>query len=139
LREQISLVNDVEMIEGSLFENIVLGREHIHHEQVENVLRELGLFDELIAQFGQTLLLPLSVTGSPLSKTQQRLVMLARAVINRPVLVLIDGIFDEFDDKIQTRVMTYFLEKNAPWTLLIFTKNPAIASQCERVISLDRA
>ena len=139
LREQISLVNDIEMIEGSLFENIVLGREHIHHEQVENVLRELGLFDELMAQFGQTLLLPLSVTGSPLSKTQQRLVMLARAVINRPVLVLIDGVFDEFDDKIQTRVMTYFLDKNTPWTLLIFTKNPAIASQCERVISLDRA
>jgi putative ABC transport system ATP-binding protein len=139
LREQISLVNDVEIIEGSLFENIVLGREHIRHEQVENVLRELGLFDELMAQFGQTLLLPLSVTGAPLSKTQQRLIMLARAVINHPVLVLIDGIFDEFDEKIQTRLMAYFLDKNAPWTLLIFTKNPAIASQCERVISLDRA
>lgn len=139
LREQISLVNDIEIIEGTLLENIVLGREPLQRDHVENVLRELGLFDELMAQFGQTLSLPISATGAPLSKTQQRLVMLARAAVNRPVLVLIDGIFDEFDEKIQTQVMTYFLDKNAPWTLLVFTKNHAIASQCERVISFGRA
>ena len=137
LREQICLVNEIEIIEGSLFENIVLGREQIQHEEVEKVLVELGLAAELMAQFGKTLSLPISTTGSPLSKTQQRLVMLARAVINRPVLVIIDSLFDEFDEKIQHRVMNYFLAQNTPWTLLIFTQNAAIASRCERVISLD--
>lgn len=137
LREQICLINDIEMIEGSLFENIVLGREHIEQKQVAKVLSDLGLLDELEAQFGQTLSLPISSTGSPLSKTQQRLVMLARGVVNHPVLLLIDSLLDEFDDARQMRVMNYFLAQNTPWTLLVFTQNTAVASQCERVISLD--
>jgi len=137
LREQISLINDIEMIEGSLLENIVLGREQIEQQQVAKVLSDLGLLDELDAQFGQTLSLPISSTGSPLSKSQQRLVMLARGVINNPVLVLIDSLLDEFDETRQMRVMSYFLAKNAPWTLLVFTQNTAVASQCERLISLD--
>ena len=137
LREQISLINDIEMIEGSLFENIVLGREHIEQKQVAKVLSDLGLLDELEAQFGRTLSLPISSTGSPLSKTQQRLVMLARGVVNHPVLVLIDSLLDEFDEARQMRIMNYLLAHNTPWTLLVFTQNTTVASQCERVISLD--
>ncbi len=137
LREQISLINDIEMIEGSLLENIVLGREQIEQQQVAKVLCDLGLLDELQAQFGQTLSLPISSTGSPLSKSQQSLVMLARGVVNYPVLVLIDSLLDEFDEARQMRVMNYFLAQNTPWTLLVFTQNTAVASQCERVISLD--
>lgn len=137
LREQICLINDIEMIEGSLFENIALGREHIEQTQVAKVLCDLGLLDEIEAQFGQTLSLPISSTGSPLSKTQQRLVMLARGVVNHPVLVLIDSLLDELDEKRQSRVMSYFLAKNTPWTLLVFTQNTAVASQCERIISID--
>ncbi|MDQ5939583.1 MAG: ATP-binding cassette, subfamily bacterial [Pseudomonadota bacterium] len=137
LREQICLINDIEIIEGSLFDNIVLGREHIEAAQVEQVLSDLGLLEELMVQFGQTLSLPISTTGAPLSKTQQRLLMLARGVINRPVLILVDSLLDEFDEKTQRHIMMYLVARSAPWTLLIFTQNTAIASQCERVISLD--
>jgi ABC-type lipoprotein export system ATPase subunit len=63
--------------------------------------------------------------------------MLARGVVNHPVLVLIDSLLDEFDEARQLRVMNYFLAQNTPWTLLVFTQNTAVASQCERVISLD--
>jgi ABC-type lipoprotein export system ATPase subunit len=63
--------------------------------------------------------------------------MFARGVINRPALILVDSLLDEFDEKVQRHTMTYLLAMSAPWTLLIFTQNPAIASQCERVILLD--
>ena len=136
VREQVSLINDIEMIEGSLFENIIVGREQIGSEQVAKVLSDLGLLEELVAQFGQTLSLPISATGSPLSKTQQRLVMLARGVVNNPVLVLIDSLLDELDDETQMHVLNYFLAKNTPWTFIVFTQNTTVASQCERIISL---
>lgn len=135
LREQISLLNEIEIIEGTLLENVLLGRENIERTQVEKSLNALGLLEKLHTQFGKTLSLPLSEAGSPLSKTQQRLLMLARATINKPALLILDGFLDELDEKTLDCALNYLFEMKT--TLLIFTKKPQIAARCERVISME--
>ncbi len=135
LREQIRLLNDIEIIEGTLLENVLLGCENIDRAEIEKALNALGLFEKLHAQFSKTLSLPLSEAGSPLSKTQQRLLMLVRATINQPSLLIIDSFLDEFDEKTLDCVLKYLFEMKT--TLLIFTQKPQIAARCERVISME--
>lgn len=135
LRERISLLNEIEIIEGSLLNNVLLGREDIERATVEQSLNALGLLEKLNAQFGQTLSLSLSEAGSPLSKTQQRLLMLVRATINQPSLLIIDSFLDEFDEETLDCVLKYLFEMET--TLLIFTQKTQIASRCERVIEME--
>jgi len=135
LREQIRLLNDIEIIEGTLLENVLLGCENIDRAEIEKALNALGLFEKLHAQFSKTLSLPLSEAGSPLSKTQQRLLMLVRATINQPSLLIIDSFLDEFDEKTLDCALKYLFEMKT--TLLIFTQKPQIAARCERVISME--
>jgi putative ABC transport system ATP-binding protein len=135
LRERIALLNEIEIIDGSLLENVLLGRENIDSAQVEKLLNDLELLEKLHTQFGKTLFLPLSEAGSPLSKTQQRLLMLARVTINQPALLIIDSFLDELDEKTLDCALKYLFEMKT--TVLIFTKKPQIASRCERVISME--
>jgi ABC-type bacteriocin/lantibiotic exporter with double-glycine peptidase domain len=135
LRERVFLLNELEIIEGSLLENVLLGRENIDRTEIDKALNSLGLFEKLHAQFSKTLSLPLSESGSPLSKTQQRLLMLVRATINQPSLLIIDSFLDEFDEKTLDCVLNYLFEMKT--TLLIFTQKPQIATRCERVISME--
>jgi putative ABC transport system ATP-binding protein len=135
LRERIALLNEIEIIDGTLLENVLLGRENIDHAQVEKLLNDLELLEKLHTQFGKTLFLPLSEAGSPLSKTQQRLLMLARVTINQPALLIIDSFLDELDEKTFDCVLNYLFKLKT--TVLIFTQKPQIASRCERVIKME--
>ena len=135
LRERVFLLNEIEIIEGTLLENVLLGRENIDRAAVEKALNSLGLFENLNAQFGKILSLSLSEAGAPLSKTQQRLLMLARTTINQPSLLIIDCFLDELDEKTLDCTLKYLFEMKT--TLLIFTQKPQIASRCERVISME--
>lgn len=135
LRERIGLLNEIEIIEGTLLDNVLLGRENMNRAHVEKSLNTLGLLEKLNTQFGKTLSLSLSEAGSPLSKTQQRLLMLARATVNQPALLIIDNFLDEFDEKTLDCVLNYLFELQT--TLLLFTKKPQIASRCERVIDME--
>lgn len=135
LREKIGLLNEIEIIDGSLLDNVLRGREHIDLSQVEKALNALNLREPLHARFGKTLDLSLSATGSPLSKTQQRLLMLARATINAPSLLIIDSFLDELDEETLDSVLPYLFELKM--TLLIFTQKPQLAARCARVISME--
>jgi putative ABC transport system ATP-binding protein len=135
LRERIALLNEIEIIDGTLLENVLLGRENIDNAQVEKLLNDLELLEKLHTQFGKTLFLPLSEAGSPLSKTQQRLLMLARVTINQPSLLIIDSFLDELDEKTFDCVLNYLFKLKT--TVLIFTQKPQIASRCERVMEIE--
>ena len=135
LRERIFLLNEIEIIEGTLLDNVLLGREDIERAEVEKSLNALGLLEKLRYQFGKTLSLSLSEAGSPLSKTQQHLLMLTRATIHQPSLLIIDSFLDELDEKTLDFVLTYLFEIKT--TVLIFTKKLHIASRCERVIEME--
>ena len=135
LRERVFLMNEIEMIDGTLLDNVLLGRENIDRDQVEKSLNALGLIEKLNTQFSKTLSLPLSEAGSPLSKTQQRLVMLARATLNQPALLIIDSFVDELDEKTLDCVLNYLFELKT--TVLLFTQKPQIASRCMRVIEME--
>lgn len=137
LREQMSLLNDIEIIDGTLLDNVLLGRENIENMQIEKILQTLGLVEKLHTQFGKTLSLALSATGAPLSKTQQRLLMLARATVNTPALLIIDSFLDELDDKTLTCVLDYLLTLQT--TVLIFTQKSSIALRCQRTLSMETA
>lgn len=130
LRQNVSLVRGIELLEGSLAENVHLDRVDVSTTDVRASLRRVGL-DE-----NWSLDTRLSRDGRPLSESQARRLMLARALVARPKLLLIDGLLDSLSDDDSERLLNEFKNSRAACTVLIATNRRAIAEQCDRVWEL---
>ena len=62
--------------------------------------------------------------------------MCIRDRAQQPSLLLVDDVFDGLDEdsfEILTRAV---LDKSLPWTVIIATRDPEVASRCEQIINL---
>ena len=100
LRKHIAVVGCTDIIEDTLFENIRLGRPEISVAEVRDVLNRLNLMQEptLTPEGIHT---KLSLTGSPLSSTQIRKLLLAQPVKQGDLLVEVSDIDPQFPDRLK--------------------------------------
>ena len=136
LRTQVSLVKDIEVIEATILDNLRLGHKDITVESTMNVLSSLGLL-MAVMQLKDGLETKLPITGLPLTNHQLRVLMVARAVIHKPSLILVDELLDNLDEVDLKPVLEYLLAGLNQWTLLILTKHQRIANQCQHLIQLE--
>lgn len=137
LRSHVALVRGVELFEGTVAENIDLRRPGVDMNDVRKALFEVGLLDEIL-RMPDGLATKLNASGRPLSSTQQSLLMIARALVGRPRLLLLDGVLDGLPDEDRQRIQTLLTDKSAKYTVMIATGRQLVASQLPRTIDLER-
>jgi putative ABC transport system ATP-binding protein len=136
LRNAIGIAGRVEVVEGSIIDNVILDRENITLHNVNSVLSELGLQEDF-AKLDNGLDTALTAFGAPLSTTQLQRLMLARAMVGEPSLLIIDGLLDNLTD-IELKSVINLLEKQkSRWMLVITTRFNSIATQFDHVVSLN--
>ncbi|MBK7862199.1 MAG: ABC transporter ATP-binding protein [Archangiaceae bacterium] len=81
------------LFEGTVLDNVAVGRPWVGPEQVRAALSRTGLF-EAVRALPEGLDTPLGASGHPLSFDQQVQLLVARAVAGRPRLVVVDDFFD---------------------------------------------
>ena len=117
-RRHVSLLREVEVFEGSVAENIHLGRRDISSADVRLALSAVGLLDDVM-RLHQGMQTELGPHGTPLTSNQLRRLMLARAIVAKPRLLLIDGLLDALPDETSRDLMTMLCRSDQPWSLLI--------------------
>ncbi len=136
LREHLALSRDVEVFEGTIDENVHLNRSHISADDVREALDRVGLLDEVL-RLPDGLNTMLQTGGAPLSSSQARRLMVARAIVGRPRLLLIDGTLDGLPDRCLEQTLQRLIEKDMPWTLLIATGRRQVMDRCRDLVSLS--
>jgi len=146
LRKHVALVRGIEVLEGTLAENVHLERPEVTAADLRDVLRRVGLDDaEDVPQIGlNTQRVPhcwsldtrLAHDGRPLSESQARRLMLARALVVQPRLLLIDGLLDSLSDDDAARLLEEFKKSRQDCTVLIATGRRAIIESCDRTWEL---
>ncbi|MCS7270259.1 MAG: ATP-binding cassette domain-containing protein, partial [Gemmataceae bacterium] len=136
LREHVALVKGVEIIEGTLLDNLRMGRNEISLLQIHDMLRKVGMLETVMA-FPDGLQTMLWGDGKPLSVGQASRLMLARAMLGHPRLLIIDESLDHIDEQFRDTILASLLDPSAPWTLILITHSPDVARQCDRVITLQ--
>lgn len=137
LRNAIGIAGKVEVIEGSIIDNVVLDRENITLHNVNSVLSDLGLQDD-IAKLEDGLDTVLTAFGAPLSTTQLQRLMLARGMVGEPKLLIIDGLMDNLTEIELKSVMSLLEKHKNNWMLVITTRFGSIANQFDNVVSLNK-
>ncbi len=135
LRRDVALVGAPELFAGTIVENLRMGQPELPLGEIRHVLEELGLGDA-ISRLPEGLHTELTTGGQPLSSGQRVLLHLARTLLLRPRLLVIDEVLDALDARTRDRVLRLLLAPDAPWTLLLITHHPDLFSRCERVLAL---
>jgi ABC-type bacteriocin/lantibiotic exporter with double-glycine peptidase domain len=137
LREHVALVKGIEVIEGTVLDNVRMGRDTITQADVRDALRRVGLLDTILA-LPDGLETMLWAGGSPLSLGQANRLMVGRAIVGQPRLLILDEALDHMDADIRETVVPAILDPGARWTLLVVTHSEEVARLCDRVVELKR-
>jgi ABC-type bacteriocin/lantibiotic exporter with double-glycine peptidase domain len=136
LRTHVALVRNNEIFEGTVIDNVRLGRHDLGSAGVREALEQVGLLDE-IQNLPQGLKTVLSTAGRPLSPGQAGRLMLARAIAGQPRLLILDETIDYFDD-VRDREFLFqtLFGEDRRWTIVIASSSPEILERCDHVYML---
>lgn len=135
-RRQIAFASGFsELFEGSVEENILLGR-NIPHENLNWALDICGL-TESISKMPDGLSSKITSEGKNISRGQQQALLIARAIVNKPRLLILDEVFAGIDERNKLRLLKNLTASENPWTLLVATQDPEVVSAMQYILVLE--
>ena len=119
LRSQIGgYLRDETLFEGTLLENITLGRENASFENVKWAIKNLNL-SQTINQLGDGYHSRIYPQGKQFSKSTVAKILLARAIADKPRLLLLENSFSVFSIEDRLDILTFLLNREHNWTVLL--------------------
>ncbi|GJL55372.1 MAG: ABC transporter [Nitrospirales bacterium] len=122
---------DLTLFEGSVADNITMGRPDIQTEDLLWAVRA-AQFDKEIEELPEGLDTMVKEGGKTFIPSQRLRILLARAIITRPSLLILDGGMHEVPHHIREPILQYLGSHEDPWTLVIVTTDEHIKSYVEK-------
>ena len=137
LRKHVALVSDAnEIFEGTIEENISLGRDFVSYTDVNWALTVTQL-DQDIVDFPDGLNTLLVSSGRNLSRGQMQRILIARAIVERPQLLILDEAFTGIDESRKLTIMRSIFDESNNWTVINISHDIQTILECDSVSVLD--
>ncbi|MFD1063849.1 peptidase domain-containing ABC transporter [Winogradskyella litorisediminis] len=130
------VLSDETPFEGTIRENLTLGNKDVSTKDIEQVAKAVKLSDYLKeAENGlDTVIYP---EGRQISFSAAKKILLARAILKQPKLLILEEPLEHFEEKETNAIMEYLTDKNQPWSLIVVSFNEKWVSSCSEVINLN--
>ncbi|MDO7926725.1 type I secretion system permease/ATPase [Pseudomonas sp. KFB-139] len=137
LRQQIGYVaHDLPLLAGSLRDNLTLGARHTSDARMLEVARITGV-DELALKHPQGFDRPVGERGQLLSGGQRQAVLLARALLRDPPIMLLDEPTSHMDNASEDTLRQHLHQLIPGKTLLLVTHRMSMLNLVDRLLVLD--
>ena len=122
--------------EGTIMENITFDNKEFDHKHLDEVLKQTGLLEFIKKQTHgiQTVLHP---EGQKIPYTVSKRILLARAIIHQPSLLILKDPLEYFEDEEAKRIIKYLTSPDRNWALIVSSKNQLWKQNCDRSILLN--
>jgi ABC-type bacteriocin/lantibiotic exporter with double-glycine peptidase domain len=130
------LDSQLSLFEGTIEDNIVLGRSYVPYSDVRWALRFTELEEDIDA-------LPLGIKthvrapGKILAPTHILRILLARAILARPQILIFDGIIHNMQPAMRETILRRLCSKDEPWSVIFVSNDPNLTPHVDRRIILD--
>jgi ABC-type bacteriocin/lantibiotic exporter with double-glycine peptidase domain len=135
LRQHVAVVRGIEIFEASVLDNIRMGRDELTLANIYETLEVVGL-RQVVQELPQGIHTRLGTGGSPLSMGQAVRLVLARAIVGQPRLLVLDDVLDSIDRDSRREILPALMGRSARWTLIVMTHSADVAALCDRQIYL---
>lgn len=129
------LLSTQDIFEGSVLDNITMGDENIRPDEVMRLSDKVGLKDFLEGQ-PEGFETDLDPVGKRLSRSVMQKILLLRALVNDPRLLLLEEPWTGFEQDMKDQVRNYLLGQTG-CTVLVATNDADFASKCDLVLYLS--
>ena len=136
-RQKIGYVpQELTLLRGSVVDNITLGDKSVSPDNVIEALRLSGALGFVVA-LPNGIHTDIGTMGAKLSGGQRQRISLARALVLKPKLLLLDEVTSALDDATEAEICENILQLSGKFTIIAITHKPAwtrIAKRLYRVL-----
>lgn len=134
-RKRVSYINEIEIFDGTILENILVGRNDIPLNRVIELINALQL-DKTINLLPDKIDSYIGGYQQPLSSVERMKIMFLRSYLSNPYLIVVDGAFDIFSREDLMVVLALINQPQKQWTLIASTRREDVANLFEKRITL---
>ncbi|NWT61590.1 TAP2 protein, partial [Erythrocercus mccallii] len=132
-RKVVLVEQDPVLFSGTIRENIVLGLEHCRESELREAAAAAGATD-FIQGLEQGWDTEVGERGGRLAAGERRCVALARALLRRPAVLILDEALDDGDEGAAQR----WLRTGLARTVLVVSHRPRVLDAADRLVVLER-
>jgi ABC-type bacteriocin/lantibiotic exporter with double-glycine peptidase domain len=122
-----------DLFDGTIEENVSVGRVHITTADVNAALADVGVDDE-IQHLPQGVQSEITNGGRNLPAHLANKLLVAQGVVGNPRLVVLDDFFQNLDVASRTMILTLLTDRRRPWTVIAVSHDPQLLKAFDRVI-----
>jgi len=122
--------------EGTIKENVSFGNTDITDKRIKEVFTDIGLIDFLAEQINglNTYLKP---EGKQISYTISKKIILARAILKSPKVLILEDPIDQFSKEESLSIIEYLTSAKQTWSLVVVSSNVLWEKACSQIITLE--
>jgi ABC-type bacteriocin/lantibiotic exporter with double-glycine peptidase domain len=126
-----------EIIDGTILENITLGKPNVQYEDVTQVLEKLGLMED-VNRLPHGILTQLVGTGNRLSGSVLEKIILARCLVINPGLLIISHPVMMLEKSERNSVYKILMDRSSDMTVGFISNDEELMNSCDIVFVLDQ-
>ncbi len=125
------------LFEGSILENITLGRKTVTFEKAIWAIDNVGLSD-FIKSLPEGYDTQILTQGSGLADSITTKLLIARCIADKPQLLLLENTFEHLDKKEASRIIDFLISPKNHWSIVAVSSNEYFAKKADNIIILDK-
>ena len=122
--------------EGTIKENVTFGNQAITDDHIKQVFAAIGL-SAFLGDQENGLMTVLKPEGKQVPYTISKKLILARAILKSPKLLILEDPLDQFTNEETTRIINYLTDSARPWSLVVVSANKQWESACSAILHLS--
>jgi putative ABC transport system ATP-binding protein len=130
------LDSQLTLFDGTLEENITLSRPSVQYTDVLWALRFMEMEEEIDA-LPLGLKSPVRARGKAFTTSQIMRILVARALVTHPQLLILDGTLHSMHPKTRETILRRLCSKEEPWSVIFVSNDPLLVVHVDRRIVLD--
>lgn len=137
-RSQLGMsLSEESPFEGTIKENLVFDNNAVNDKIIFDALEIVGLTQFLKEQPKglETVIYP---EGKQMSYTITKKLILARAIIKQPKILILEDPLDQFNLDETVKIIDYLTDVKRPWALIVVSSKKSWRTKCNQIITLEK-
>jgi ABC-type bacteriocin/lantibiotic exporter with double-glycine peptidase domain len=125
-----------DLFEGTIEQNVSMGNQAVSIKDVLEAIDIVGA-RSYIQTLPQGIRTRIEASGKTLPNSIRQKILLARAIVAKPYVLIIDEMVLTLDTHDRAKIINYMLDKARKWNTIIITNNIDMMKKCDKVVLMD--